>query len=59
MDLEPSAYAEICPLGAVSGERTLEVCGRKMTVANIDYAKCRKCKNGAGANRKALFQSYT
>jgi len=45
--------AESCPLGAVSKTETeeLEICGKKMTVAKIDYNKCRICKNGACRNR--------
>lgn len=41
-----------CPLGAIgkAGERV--ICGKKMTVATIDYAKCRKCRNGATPNRQ-------
>lgn len=41
-----------CPMGAVSaeGEQVLEICGKQMTVAKIDYGICRRCKNGAGAN---------
>ncbi len=42
--------ADGCPLGAYLGERELTVCGRTMTVAEIDYAKCRSCKNGARPN---------
>lgn len=44
--------AENCPLGAYTGEtEEIEICGKKMTVAVIDYDKCRICKNGACANR--------
>lgn len=40
-----------CPLGAIKGERRLEICGKEMLVADIDYSKCRACKNGAHPNR--------
>lgn len=42
-----------CPLGAISKEKTkeIEICGKKMTVAEIDYDKCKVCKNGACVNR--------
>ncbi len=45
--------ADVCPLGAISKTETeeIEVCGKKMAVAKIDYSKCNKCKNGALANR--------
>lgn len=44
--------AEVCPLGAISTTETEEVdiCGKKMTVAKIDFNKCRICKNGARLN---------
>jgi len=42
--------AGTCPLGAYVGEKELTVCGRTMTVAEIDYGKCRACKNGARRN---------
>lgn len=42
---------DVCPLGAFVGERTLDICGKKMTVAKIDFAKCAVCKNGAMPNR--------
>ncbi len=47
--LEPE---KLCPLGAIRGdqETTLEICGRKMVVAGIDYGICRTCKNGARPN---------
>ena len=49
--------ADACPLGAIdkNNTRTVEICGKKMEVANIDYDKCRTCKNGACVNR---FASY-
>lgn len=42
-----------CPLGAVGGEKekTVEICGKEARVAEIDYSKCRECRNGAVANR--------
>ena len=45
--------AEACPLGAISIEdaETVDVCGKKMKVAKIDYKKCSVCKNGACPNR--------
>jgi len=47
--------ADVCPLGAISKTETeeIEICGKKMTVAKIDYAKCKVCKNGAQPNRLA------
>ena len=49
--------AEVCPLGAIDTEntKTVEICGKKMEVATIDYNKCRSCKNGACANRFAAY----
>ena len=45
--------ADACPLGAISKTETevIEICGKTMTVAKIDYDKCRICKNGACVNR--------
>jgi epoxyqueuosine reductase len=45
--------ADACPLGAISHDKTeeIEICGKKMTVAAIDYEKCKVCKNGACPNR--------
>lgn len=45
--------ADICPLGAISKTETetVEICGKQMTVAKIDYTKCKQCKNGAVPNR--------
>ena len=45
--------AKACPLGAISETETeeIEICGKKMTVAKVDYAKCKTCKNGAIGNR--------
>jgi len=49
--------AAACPLGAIDTECTVsvEICGKRMEVAQIDYDVCRTCKNGACANR---FASY-
>jgi len=43
---------KICPLGAIHGEQetTLDICGKRMVVAEIDYSICRNCKNGARPN---------
>ena len=45
--------AAACPLGAIPTDRMdeIDICGKQMTVARIDYDKCRACKNGAVANR--------
>lgn len=45
-------HASFCPLGAISveGEHTIEIAGKQMTIAGIDYAKCRNCRNGAFPN---------
>ena len=45
--------ADICPLGAISKTEftVVEICGKKMEVARIDYEKCKKCPNGAIKNR--------
>jgi len=52
--LSPSAEAcrDLCPLGAFVGEEERTICGKTMTVARIDYARCNKCKNGATPNRQ-------
>ena len=49
--------AAACPLGAIDTENTeeIEICGKKMTVASINYDICRTCQNGACPNR---FASY-
>ena len=49
--------ADACPLHAISKTETeeIEICGKKMTVAKIDYNKCRTCKNGACVNRLAAY----
>ena len=45
--------ADACPLGAISKTETREItiCGKTMTVAVVDYEKCKICKNGAAPNR--------
>jgi ferredoxin len=44
--------AKSCPLKAISGEtKAVEICGKKMQVAKIDYSLCNICKNGAVPNR--------
>ena len=45
--------AKACPLGAVSTTEfdEIEICGKVMKVAKIDYEKCKECKNGAVKNR--------
>jgi len=47
----PEACKPLCPLEAIAGGKELVICGRTMTVAEIDYAKCRSCKNGAKPNK--------
>ena len=45
--------AESCPLGAVdmANPTIIDICGKKMPVAKINYELCRICKNGACKNR--------
>ena len=45
--------AKSCPLGAISTTEfdEIEICGKVMKVAKIDYEKCKECKNGAVKNR--------
>jgi len=45
--------ADICPLHAISKNEyeMVEICGKVMKVAKIDYSLCAKCKNGAVPNR--------
>ncbi|MBE6584472.1 MAG: hypothetical protein E7649_05795 [Ruminococcaceae bacterium] len=49
--------ADTCPLGAIdkNNTHTVDICGKKMEVADIDYDKCRVCKNGACPNRFANY----
>ena len=46
-------FATYCPLGAIdaSKEETIEIAGKKMKVATIDFKTCAQCKNGAIPNR--------
>ena len=45
--------AKSCPLGAISADKThtVSICGKDMTVADINYSICRTCKNGACVSR--------
>lgn len=45
--------AEVCPLSAIDINNTVEinVCGKAMKVASINYEICKTCKNGACPNR--------
>ena len=45
--------AKACPLFAIDTDNieTLDVCGKKMDVATINYDLCKKCNNGARTNR--------
>lgn len=47
--------ADSCPLGAINANNTseIDICGKKMTVAEINYEICKSCKNGACKNRFA------
>lgn len=47
--------ARSCPLGAMDATHTqeIEICGKKMQIATIDYELCKTCKNGACKNRFA------
>ncbi|HON04789.1 MAG TPA: hypothetical protein P5065_01580 [Candidatus Ratteibacteria bacterium] len=39
--------AKICPLAAISHKKkTIHICGKKMTIADVDYDKCAICRNG-------------
>jgi epoxyqueuosine reductase QueG len=51
-DRSPELHAQFCPLGAIdpAQEETLVICGKEMTVAGLDYTKCRECENGAHPN---------
>lgn len=41
-----------CPLGAISHDgEEVNICGKSMKVAKINYSLCRSCKNGAVPNR--------
>ncbi len=43
------ACAEACPLNAIDAteRQTVEICGKRMQVANVDIGLCRRCRNGA------------
>jgi ferredoxin len=43
------ACAQICPSSAISTTKTVtvDICGKKMTLADINYNLCRMCQNGA------------
>lgn len=45
-------HVKFCPMGAISseGEHIINICGKEMPVAAIDYQKCRECKNGMNLN---------
>jgi epoxyqueuosine reductase QueG len=46
------ACVKACPMGAIGEEcEEVMICGKVMTVAKIDYEKCKQCKNGAVKNR--------
>ena len=49
--LRDSGCKGICPLGALTGEKKLNILGKEMKVAKIDFQKCAVCKNGAMPNR--------
>jgi epoxyqueuosine reductase QueG len=42
----------VCPAGAVGAAAERVICGKRMAVAQVDQAMCRKCKNGASPNRQ-------
>lgn len=46
-------HAVFCPLSAIDtkNEKIVEICGKKMVVADINFRVCADCKNGAVANR--------
>lgn len=46
------ACVTTCPLGAAipGQDRIIDICGKQMTVAAIDYSVCRRCRNGASPN---------
>jgi len=51
-DRAPS-LAGLCPLGAIDPkrEKTLDICGKSMRIAAVDYRCCAGCRNGALPNR--------
>lgn len=52
IDPRTPEFKDLCPLRAFVGETEIDICDKKMQVAEIDYAKCKECKNGAIPNRK-------
>jgi len=44
------ACMEICPMGAWGEDAAVTISEKTMTVAGVDYGKCRSCKNGALPN---------
>jgi epoxyqueuosine reductase len=46
------ACVQSCPLSAINPEKETELntCGKKMVIAEVDFSKCRGCKNGARPN---------
>jgi epoxyqueuosine reductase len=46
------ACMKSCPLGAwdETGDQIVSIAGKEMTVAQIDFGKCRACRNGALPN---------
>jgi epoxyqueuosine reductase QueG len=45
--------ADICPLGAIDKNsfEEINICGKKIKKYKVDFSLCKKCKNGAFANR--------
>lgn len=45
-------YSRFCPLQAINTEhiQEVEICGKKMNIAEIDFSKCSNCKNGTVPN---------
>lgn len=51
-DYSDGHWKNFCPLKAISSEneKIINICGKKMKIANIDYEKCKICKNGTYVN---------
>ena len=47
----PDQCKGFCPLGAITGRKTVTICGKAMTVAEVNHATCATCQNGAQPNR--------
>ena len=47
----PPECKGFCPLGALGDAKVISICGKRMTIAEVDYGKCATCKNGAEPNR--------